>query len=251
MSDVRARPLERYGNFLFHHRNVLFPAVLLALFIGFRPQYPRGSEQLDIVMDVVGVMIALGGQALRIAVIGYAYIVRGGRNQRLYAEDLVTRGVFAQSRNPLYLGNLLVLLGLFVIHNNPWVYALGLAFFGLSYTAIVAAEEEYLSAKFGDAYIAYTRRVPRWLPRLRGLGQSLSALRFNWRRVLLKEYGSTYAWTTGAIALMTTETLAHDSYVERSSYLRVLWLSWGLLTLCWATTRHLKKSRRLREANAP
>ena len=58
----------------------------------------------------------------------------------MYAETLVTRGFFAHSRNPLYLGNFLVLLGLFVIYNNPWVYALGVAFFAVTYRAIVAAE---------------------------------------------------------------------------------------------------------------
>ena len=251
MSDARTRPasptLAEYGNFLFHHRNTLFPVVLLALFIGFRPEYPGGSEHLDGILDVVGLAVAMAGQALRVAVIGYVYIIRGGRNQRVYAEDLVTRGFFAHARNPLYLGNFLVLLGLFIIYNNPWVYALGIAFFGVGYAAIVAAEEAYLKEKFGDAYLAYTRDVPRWIPRVRGLRRSLSGMRFNWRRVLLKEYGSTYAWTAGGIALLTAETLAHHSYAERARYLDTLWMALTVLTVGWATTRYLKKSRRLRE----
>lgn len=254
MSDASTTParraLVRYGNFLFHHRNTLFPIVLLALFIGFRPEYPRGSERLDHLLDLAGIVVAMAGQALRVAVIGYVYIIRGGRNQRVYAEDLVTRGFFAHSRNPLYLGNLLVLLGLFIIYNNPWVYALGIGFFGVGYAAIVAAEEAYLQEKFGEAYLRYARDVPRWFPRLYGLRRSLSAMRFNWRRVLLKEYGSTYAWTAGAIALMAAETLAHHAYAERAQYLNTLWLALALLTVGWATTRYLKKSRRLREASA-
>lgn len=254
MRDARTRYtspwLVRYGNFLFHHRNTLFPLVLLALFIGFHPEYPRGSERLDRILDLIGIGVAMAGQALRVAVIGYVYIIRGGRNQRVYAEDLVTRGFFAHARNPLYLGNFLVLLGLFLIYNNPWVYWLGIAFFGLGYAAIVAAEEAYLQEKFGDAYLAYARDVPRWIPRLRGLRRSLSGMRFNWRRVLLKEYGSTYAWTAGAIALLTAETLAHRSYADRARYLNALWVALAMLTLAWATTRYLKKSRRLREVTA-
>jgi protein-S-isoprenylcysteine O-methyltransferase Ste14 len=253
MSEAGPTPrqplLVRYGNFLFHHRNTLFPAVLLALFIGFRPEYPRASERLDHLLDLVGILVALAGQALRIAVIGYVYIIRGGRNQRVYAEDLVTQGFFAHSRNPLYLGNFVVLLGLFIIYNNPWVYVLGIGFFGLGYVAIVAAEEAYLGEKFGEAYARYMRDVPRWLPRLRGLRQSVAGMRFNWRRVLLKEYGSTYAWTAGAIALMAAETLAYHSYAERAQYLNTLWVCLAVLTLGWATTRYLKKSRRLREAS--
>ena len=254
MSDARtpytSPLLVRYGNFLFHHRNTLFPIVLLALFVGFRPKYPRGSERLDLVLDLIGIGVAMAGQALRVAVIGYVYIIRGGRHQRVYAEDLVTGGFFAHTRNPLYLGNLLVLLGLFIIYNNPWVYALGIAFFGLGYAAIVAAEEAYLQAKFSDAYLAYTRDVPRWIPNWRGLRRSVSGMRFNWRRVLLKEYGSTFAWTAGAIALLTAETLAHHSYADRARYLNALWVALTMLTVGWATTRYLKKSRRLREVPA-
>ena len=250
-SESRERLLVRYGNFLFHHRNALFPAVLLALFSAFRPQYPRGSERLDNLLDFVGVLVALAGQALRVAVIGYVYIIRGGRDQRVYAEDLVTRGFFAHSRNPLYLGNFVVLLGLFIIYNNPWVYLLGIGFFGLGYAAIVAAEEAYLREKFAVAYDAYMRDVPRWLPRLRGFRQSVADMRFNWRRVLLKEYGSTYAWTAGALVLMAADTLAYHSYGERARYLNLLWTAIALLTIGWATTRYLKKSRRLREVSAP
>lgn len=253
MSEV-AKPSEpvlvSYGNFLFHHRNTIFPVVLLALFIAFRPEYPRGSERLDHILDVVGILVALAGQALRIAVIGYVYIIRGGRDQRLYAEDLVTQGFFAHSRNPLYLGNFLVLVGLFLIYNHPWVYALGIGFFGSAYVAIVAAEEAYLRGKFDDAYRVYAHDVPRWFPRLRGLRYSVAGMRFNWRRVLLKEYGSTYAWTAGAIALLAAETLAYHSYAERAEYLNVLWMALAVLTIGWGTTRYLKKSRRLREPSA-
>ena len=240
----------RYGNFLFRYRDALFPAVLLALFITFRPEYPRGDERLDNLLDAAGLAIALVGQALRVAVIGYAYIIRGGKNRRVYAEGLVADGIFAHSRNPLYLGNILILLGLFVIYNNPWVYALGIPFFLAGYAAIVAAEEAYLRGKFGPAYDAYTAAVPRWWPRLRGLRRSVDGMTFNWRRVVLKEYGSAAYWMAAAVVLLAADTLAHHPYRERAGYLNVLWACLALLVLGWGTARYLKKSRRLREAPA-
>jgi protein-S-isoprenylcysteine O-methyltransferase Ste14 len=236
----------RFGNVIFRFRNVLFPAVLLALFLSFRPHYPGGNERLDYLVDAVGLAVAASGQLLRVLVIGSVYIIRGGRNRRVYAEDLVTAGFFAHSRNPLYLGNLLVLFGLFLIYHNPWVYSLGGAFFVLSYAGIVAAEEAYLRGKFGPGYEAYMRAVPRWLPRFRGLRQSLSEVRFNWRRVVLKEYTSTYTWMAIAVVLLATETLAHHSYEERATYLNLLWICLALLTIGWAAARYLKKSRRWR-----
>jgi protein-S-isoprenylcysteine O-methyltransferase Ste14 len=241
-------PLVRYGNSLFKYRNALFPIVLLALFFALRPTYAGGDPRSDVYLDAAGVVVALLGQALRVAVIGYVYIIRGGKNARIYAEDLVTGGFFAHCRNPLYAGNILVLLGLFLIHNNPWVYALGIPFFLSGYAAIVAAEEAYLREKFGAAYDAYARDVPRWIPKLRGLRESIAGMQFNWRRVVLKEYGSTFAWTATAVVLMATQTLVHSSYEERTGYMHALAGMLALLTLGYATARYLKKSKKLRAA---
>lgn len=247
MSTPSQPLLVRYGNLMFHWRNTIFPVVLLALFFAFRPVWPNGSERADNLLDLAGVVVALLGQALRVAVIGYKYIVRGGKHQRVYAEDLVTSGFFAHSRNPLYLGNILVLLGLFLVHNSPWVYAIGVPFFLIGYIAIVAAEEDFLRGKFGPAYDAYRRDVPRWIPRLAGLSQSLAGIPFNWRRVILKEYGSTYAWLGGAIVLMVADTLRYREYAERAGYLNTLWWIAGVATVLYATARWLKLSRRLRD----
>ena len=237
----------RYGNFLFRYRNALFPAVLVLLFALFRPQYPRGSERLDLWVDALGLLVALKGQVLRVIVIGYVYILRGGRDHKVYAEDLVTGGLFAHSRNPLYLGNLLILLGLFLIHGNPCVLGLGAAFFLSGYGAIVAAEEYYLAGKFGAAYEAYVRDVPRWLLRLEGLRRSLDGMAFNWRRVVTKEYGSTFMWMAGAVLLLTQETLAHHSWQERETRMTFLGVAMGVLLLSWGTARFLKKTGRLRK----
>ncbi len=246
--EPRANPLVRLGNFFFRYRDALFTAVLLTLFLLFRPHYPRGNERLDNLLDLIGIAVALIGQLLRVAVIGHAYIIRGGSNRRVFAKDLVTEGFFAHSRNPLYLGNLLVLFGLFLIWNNPWVYLLGGVFFLLGYVAIVAAEEVYLRAKFGSTYDAYARAVPRWLPSTRGLRQSLAGMRFNWRRVVVKEYTSMYTWMAGAVVLLAADTLEYHTYQERATYLNTLVACFILLTIGWATARYLKKSHRLRAA---
>jgi len=236
----------RYGNFLFRYRNALFPAVLVTLFVLFRPRFPRESERLDLWVDGLGLLVALAGQALRIVVIGYVYILRGGRDHKVYAEDLVTGGVFAHSRNPLYLGNVLILIGLFLIHGSPWVIGLGSVFFVTGYAAIVAAEENYLAGKFGAAYEDYVRDVPRWLPRVKGLGATLGGMAFNWRRVVTKEYGSTFMWMAGAALLVIRETLAYHTWRESSNRLVLLGGALGVLLFAWGTARFLKKTGRLK-----
>src|SRR5437867_265430 len=101
--------LERFGHFFFAHRNLVFPLVLAVLLGGLRPVPFLGSPRADRWLDVIGLLIALTGQALRVAVIGYAYIRRGGKDRKVYADQLVTEGFFNHCRNPLYVGNLLVL----------------------------------------------------------------------------------------------------------------------------------------------
>lgn len=239
----RPRVLVRAGRLLFHYRNVLFALVLLALLAGFRPVHAAGAA-VDW-LDVAGLVVALAGQSLRVAVIGYAYIKRGGKDRQVYAAKLVTEGVFAHSRNPLYLGNLIVLLGLFMIHGNTWVYALGGAFFLFGYSAIVAAEEDYLRGKFGEQYVVYCRRVSRWLPDFRGLTRSLEGMRFDWRRVVVKEYGSAYSWTVGAVLLLVYE---HSPELAAST-LATAGSTLGLLTAGWAAARYYKKRVLGREAS--
>ena len=239
--------LVRYGNFLFKYRDAVFPAVLLALFVFSRPRWPGGDGRLDNLLDAVGVAIALLGQGLRAAVVGYAYIIRGGKNKQVYAEELVTRGFFNHGRNPLYVGNLLILLGLLTIWNAPLAWLVGVPFFLVGYVAIVAAEEAFLRRKFGAEYDAYCARVPRWGVRLSGLGQSLEGMSFNWSRVIVKEYGSAAYWVAGALALMLADSLRNGAWADRPTYHAGLAGGIGLVVVLWAVARWLKKSKRLTE----
>jgi protein-S-isoprenylcysteine O-methyltransferase Ste14 len=80
---------------------------------------------------------------------------------------LITTGPFAHVRNPLYVGNMMLYVGVGVMANAlmPWLPLAALAWFALQYSLIVSREEEYLATRFGEAYARYTRNVPRFLPR--------------------------------------------------------------------------------------
>jgi protein-S-isoprenylcysteine O-methyltransferase Ste14 len=193
------RLLIPYGNFLFRYRNYLFPVVLLALVAATTPMTAGGGPW----MPVFGAILAFLGEAIRASVIGLVYIKRGGVNKRIHADTLVTAGMFSHCRNPLYVGNLVILSGFLVTHNNPWAYAAGGAFFLLSYAAIVAAEEAFLSGKFGGEYTDYCRRVPRWGFTFRGLKGTFASTRFSWNRVIAKDYSTITTWLVFLIVLNT------------------------------------------------
>jgi protein-S-isoprenylcysteine O-methyltransferase Ste14 len=230
----------RLGNFLFHYRNALFPAAFLLLFWQGRPVFAS-----DLTAAALGLAVAGFGQFLRAVTIGLAYIIRGGRHRQVYAEDLVTDGLFAHCRNPLYDGNLLILLGLGLASNSLLFLALGMPFFLVAYRAIVAAEENFLRNKFGAAYDDYCRRVPRFFPRFAGLRETLRSMEFNWARLVVKEYGSAFAWMTGFILLVGKNLWVDGGHRPPDPLLTGLAAALGLLIAAYVFARYLKKSRRL------
>ena len=92
-----------------------------------------------------------------------------------------------------------------MIWNAPAAYLFGLGGVGLSLYAMARAEEDFLQRKFGADYVAYCQRVNRFLPRLRGLRQTIARFDFDWKRVVRKEYGPTFSCGTIAIVLIVME----------------------------------------------
>jgi len=234
------------GNFLFRYRNAVFPVVFLGIVFLDPPRYPAGSAGWDRALDSLGILVALAGQSLRVLVIGLKYIARGGRHGQVYADDLVRGGIFAHSRNPLYVGNIAVFLGLFIVLNSWAGYLIGVPAVFLAYISIVRAEEAFLGAKFGESYRDYCREVNRFLPSLAGLRQTIASMKFDWPRVVRKEYGSTWTWISTVIGLLYWERGAVEGFESvRSSAPRYL-AAWGALTLLYLIARVLKKTGRLK-----
>jgi protein-S-isoprenylcysteine O-methyltransferase Ste14 len=95
---------------------------------------------------------------------------RLGRGTPLPADaprELVTVGLFDHVRNPIMAGELLVIwaVALHLASLGAALYAVAISV--VAHVAVVQVEEPELRARFGGAYEAYCRRVPRWLPRLR------------------------------------------------------------------------------------
>jgi protein-S-isoprenylcysteine O-methyltransferase Ste14 len=230
------------GNFFFHYRNFLFPFALLFVLVG-------GPTMFENPMDavVLGFIVAGFGQLVRGTTIGFRYIIRGGKDRRVYAQDLITEGIYSHSRNPMYVGNVLILCGV-ALGCNTWAcLLLAVPFCVFIYVAIIAAEEAYLRDKFGSAFDAYCNDVPRWLPRLKGLGATLHSMKFNWSRVIIKEYGTPFGLVTG-LCIIGIVHLWRDSRLDISDSdladcaLIIVWIA---VFFFWITARVLKKTKTL------
>jgi protein-S-isoprenylcysteine O-methyltransferase Ste14 len=79
--------------------------------------------------------------------------------------ELATSGPYAYTRNPLYLGSILIAYGFALAARSLWIaFALTILFL-IIYWPVIIGEEEYLRAHFAE-YQSYVSRVPRLLPRL-------------------------------------------------------------------------------------
>jgi protein-S-isoprenylcysteine O-methyltransferase Ste14 len=76
---------------------------------------------------------------------------------------LIASGPFTRSRNPLYVGLLVLSAGLALLAGSLWALVALPVEWGLLRWGAVLPEERYLAAKFGAEYADYTRRVRRWL----------------------------------------------------------------------------------------
>jgi protein-S-isoprenylcysteine O-methyltransferase Ste14 len=94
---------------------------------------------------------------------------------------LATGGPYAHTRNPLYVGSLLMALGVGVASASLWVVLAVAAYFLAFYPAVVREEAAFLRTRFGADYDAWAAAVPLFVPRLTPGGPR--ATRFQWARV--------------------------------------------------------------------
>ena len=231
----------RIGNFIYHHRNAMFPVFYILLFL----KGPFLFEDYRLAA-AAGILIAGFGQIVRGVTVGLEYIKRGGKNRMPYADDLVRGGIFAHCRNPLYVGNFTILVGTGIASNSLLFAVIGLPFFILAYTFIIAAEENYLRVKFGPEFDDYCSSVNRLVPRLAGLGKTVNSMSFNWRRLVSAEYNSAFLWIVACCASVLQNAWLAGSYSLGDPLVAALWTALALALFGYGVARVLKKAGKLR-----
>jgi protein-S-isoprenylcysteine O-methyltransferase Ste14 len=146
------------NQFLFKNRSYTPLPFLLVMAVFAHPTWESMSA---------GFIVLFTGEFLRAW--GVFYVGSETRvTHQVGASRLVTTGAFSHTRNPLYVGNILIYTGVGIMSNAlfPWLQAAGFVYFIFQYTLIVLEEEKFLRAQFGDEYALYCRNVPRFFFRL-------------------------------------------------------------------------------------
>jgi len=123
-------------------------------------------QKATFISILIGFTIILFGEFFRLWGVSYA-----GSETRttdgVGGTFLVVSGAFAYVRNPLYLGNMLMYLGVGIMSMAlfPYLLIIALLFFFWQYTVIIKEEEGFLKIKFGNNYENYSKAVPKLIPR--------------------------------------------------------------------------------------
>ena len=145
-------------NFFFKNRSFTPMPVALSIIYFAQPDNPN---------VLIGLAVLLLGEATRMWSVSYA----GGetRTTKVGAPSLCTAGPYGFVRNPIYVGNMLMYLGIVIVAGSPNLALMcitTMTFFIIQYSLIISLEEEKLSELFGEEYSIYKNNVRSIIPRL-------------------------------------------------------------------------------------
>ncbi len=233
--------LDRQGKWLFRYRGIL-PVVVLAiglceyLRMELNPgAFPPENTVWEYVYQMVCLAISLMGLAIRVYTVGHSPENTSGRNSRRQVADcLNTTGAYSVVRNPLYVGNFFMWLGIALLTANVWFIAAFILYYILYYERIIYTEEKFLLEKFGEEYRQWAEVTPCVLPRFRDFRKP--SVRFSWKKVLRKE-------KNGLVALFLIFCLFDVSgeLIEGNAP-KYIWLAvtTGVLLVAYGVLKYLK-----------
>jgi protein-S-isoprenylcysteine O-methyltransferase Ste14 len=180
------------GQWLFQHR-CFMPAFFALLFIPALNhfQFPQNSHLLQIYWELVCLGISLLGLAVRVMTVAYISEPSSGRELSTpKAEHLNTTGIYSLVRHPLYIGNLIIWLGV-VSMMRLWWLSLAIILLSLGYhRLIIGAEESYLGNRFGQVYLEWAQKTPALIPSFRNWAPP--EYPFSMAMVLRREYSGLF-----------------------------------------------------------
>ena len=142
------------GQTLFKYRDYTpIPLILIVLLVA-KP---------SVFTATLGMIVLTFGELFRIYSVAFIGSISRTRKESL-GDQLISSGPFKWVRNPLYLGNFFIVLGLAIYSGVLWFCILTAVLFYLQYHFIVQYEESLLGKKFGNEYESYKAAVPAWFP---------------------------------------------------------------------------------------
>ena len=180
--------LENTGEWFFNRRSYLPLVLVFLLFLERRHIFLVGNSWSTDTLFCVGCLgVSATGFLVRALCIGFCRRGTSGRNTKgQYAQSINTDGIYSVMRNPLYVGNFFIVLGLVLLSQSLEMVAITTLLYFCFYIPIILREEAFLLKTFGQDYERYSQRTPALVPRLSLWRRP--TLAFNVRRLLYREH---------------------------------------------------------------
>ncbi|MBF0253852.1 MAG: isoprenylcysteine carboxylmethyltransferase family protein [Candidatus Omnitrophica bacterium] len=161
-----------------------------------------------------GALVVLLGEGVRGWANGYVGHNKVNRTRRHEGEEpigrLITAGPYGWVRHPLYLGTLLIFVGVGITAGNPWLMAVAVAFFAAIYARKTRQEDMLLAAECGAMHERYFVSVPRFFPKFKHYGVRQGE--WNWAGIRASQEWKTVIWL---VILYIFLYLREEWYQER------------------------------------
>ena len=164
-------PTSRWAPLGLGLRSLLWAALLPGLLAGYIPWRFFGLRQVRLQLANPAHLLGLAAIGFGVAFLAsciwqFAYMGRGTLSPADPPTTVVVRGPYRYVRNPMYLSVTAIVLGEALLARSMALLVYWAIWFLAANIFVVAYEEPALRRQFGPAYEEYTRRVPRWLPRI-------------------------------------------------------------------------------------
>ena len=151
-------------------RSLLYASVFVLLWwwvmVSVRPFDQQITFSVPEWLQAFGLILIVGGAALVLwCLAAFSWQGKGTPAPFDAPRKIVVTGPYRYVRNPMYLGAMLIILGVGLALRSPSAVGVAVFFITLAHLFVLVYEEPALKARFGDSYTEYKRSVNRWLPR--------------------------------------------------------------------------------------
>lgn len=228
--------LVKIGDFCFRHRTLQYIPYAIVILAELK-DFNRVHESIP--FEIICFAVTLFGIIIRILTIGYVPKNTSGRNRKeQIADTLNTKGMYSIVRNPLYLGNFFIFLGISILTESFEIIILNSILMTLFYTAIVLKEESFLAEKFGKEYLDWTKKVNCFIPSFKNFKKC--DRNFSIEKVIFNEHDT---WMSTIVCFICIETIKGFFETERF-FLAPVWIYvFTIFLLIWAISKFLKKAK--------
>jgi protein-S-isoprenylcysteine O-methyltransferase Ste14 len=200
------------------------------------PPVLGGGALANTLLNCLGLALVAVGLAVRVFARGWKVENSGGR--------LVTSGLYAYIRHPLYVASFLIGLGLCLILGDPVVLIGYVVLYLAMHAWVIHGEEGWMAGHWGEDYRLYASRVPRFIPRPRGRERAERVVPRHLTQAVAREADAICAWLGVAFLLLAWESLA-----EGAQTMAVVPL--GLAAACLLLWPSLKRAARRSGGTSP